>query len=71
MESRGASLDELFTIIKGENMEKVFREGDLDVGLVPCGQSVGLTKEIKPVKEVISDILREAEEAKARLQKIL
>ncbi|NIO05486.1 MAG: nitronate monooxygenase [Proteobacteria bacterium] len=71
MESRGASLDELFTIIKGENMEKVFREGDLDVGLVPCGQGVGLTKEIKPVKEVISDILREAEEAKARLQKIL
>lgn len=70
MESRGASLDELFTIIKGENMQRVFREGDLEVGLVPCGQAVGLAGEIKPVKEVISDILREAEEAKARLQQI-
>jgi len=71
MESSGASLDELFTIIKGENMQKVFTEGDLDAGLVPCGQGVGLTQEIKPVREVISDILHEAEEAKARLQKIL
>ncbi len=71
MESRGASLDELFTIIKGENMQKVFREGDLDAGLVPCGQGVGLTQEIKSVREVISDILQEAEEAKARLQRIL
>lgn len=70
MESRGASLDELFTIIKGENMQKVFRDGDLQAGLVPCGQSVGLASEIKPVKEVISDILQEAEEAKGRLGKI-
>lgn len=70
MESRGASLEELFPIIKGENMQRVFREGDLDAGLVPCGQAVGLAGEIKPVKEVVSDILREAKEAKDRLEHI-
>lgn len=70
MESRGASLQELFPIIKGENMQEVFRKGDLDGGLVPCGQAVGLAGEIKPVKEVVSDILREAKEATARLQDI-
>lgn len=70
MESRGASLEELFPIIKGENMQRVFREGDLDAGLVPCGQAVGLAGGIKPVKEVVSDILREAKEAKARLEHI-
>jgi len=70
MESEGVSLKELFPIIKGENMQRVFRDRDLDAGLVPCGQAVGLTGQIKPVKEVISDILREAREAKARLEQI-
>jgi len=69
-ESRGASLDELFPIIRGENMQKVFTKGDLDAGLVPCGQAVGLAHQIKPVKEVISDILREAGQINARLEGI-
>jgi nitronate monooxygenase len=68
MESRRASLQELFPIIKGENMQKVFREGDLDAGLVPCGQAVGLAGKIKPLKEVVVDILREAEDARGRLE---
>jgi nitronate monooxygenase len=70
MESGGASLEELFPIIKGENMRNVFTTGDLNAGLVPCGQAVGLTREIKPVKDVISDILREAKAGTARLEQI-
>ncbi len=70
MESKAASPQELFPLIKGENMQRVFREGDLDGGLVPCGQSVGLVREIKGVREIISDMVREAREAKARLEHI-
>ena len=70
MESRGASLEDLFHIIKGENMQRVFREGDLDAGLVPCGQAVGLAGTIKPVREVVADIVREASAAKKRLGQI-
>jgi nitronate monooxygenase len=70
MESRRASLQELFPIIKGENMQKVFREGDLDAGLVPCGQAVGLAGDIKPLKEVVLDILRQAEDARGRLENV-
>jgi nitronate monooxygenase len=71
MESKGASLQELFPIIKGENMQKVLLKGDLDAGLVPCGQAVGLAREIKPVREVISDILQEARDARIRIENLL
>jgi nitronate monooxygenase len=71
MESKGASLQELFPIIKGENMQKVLLKGDFDAGLVPCGQAVGLAREIKPVREVISDILQEARDARIRIENLL
>ena len=71
MESRGATLQELFPIIRGEMMQKVFREGDLTAGLVPCGQAVGLASAIKPVKEVVADIVREASAASKRLGRVL
>ena len=61
MESQGATLEELLTIIGGENTRRVYLEGDLNGGLAECGQVVGLIHDIPTVKEVIDGIIRGAE----------
>jgi len=52
MEQRGATLEELFKVISGDQAKKLFFEGDPDAGLLACGQGIGLVREIKPVREI-------------------
>ena len=44
-------------------LRKAVQEGDVDYGSLMAGQSVGLIDEIKPVKAIIQDMVREAEVA--------
>jgi len=67
MEQRGATLEELLKVISGDQTKRLYFEGNLDVGLLPCGQGVGLVREIKPVREIISEIIEEFNEAVGRL----
>ncbi len=62
MESRGATLEELLTITRGENAQRLYYEGDLEAGLAECGQVVGIIDDIPSVKEVIDGIIGGAEE---------
>lgn len=70
LEARGASLEELLTVIGGQIGRKALFEGDLEGGMFAMGQSVGLVKAIKPVKELIAEIINGADSVLARLQKI-
>ncbi|MBI2917165.1 MAG: nitronate monooxygenase [Chloroflexi bacterium] len=67
LEDEGASLEELLPHISGLKSRTVLMEGDLDAGVVSCGQVVGLIKEIKPVKQVIEDIVQGARDICERL----
>lgn len=67
MEARGASLEELLTVISGENYKKVFLNGELDAGVASSGQVVGLINDIPSVKEVIDNIITEAKVIGQRL----
>ena len=67
MEARGADLEELFTIISGDQTEKMYFQGDPDAGLLPCGQGIGLVNDCKPVHVIILEILEEARAARERL----
>ena len=62
MESQGATLEELLTITRGENEQRVYFEGNLNAGLAQCGQVIGLIHDIPTVKEVIDGIIQGAEE---------
>jgi nitronate monooxygenase len=68
MESRGATLEELLPVISGERGRKVWEEGDIDAGVVPSGQVIGLVHDVISVKEVIDGIIKGA---KAILEKRL
>ena len=43
-------------------LRKAVQEGDINYGSLMAGQSVGLINEIKPVKKIIEDLVKEAEE---------
>ncbi len=44
-------------------LEKGLIEGDVEYGSLMAGQIAGLIREIKPVREVIQEVMKEAEEA--------
>ena len=67
MDKRGASLEELLTVISGELGRKAWMEGDIDAGVVSLGMAVGRIHEIVSVKKAIDDIIEEAQATCKRL----
>jgi nitronate monooxygenase len=67
LEDKGASLEELLPVVSGERTKKVYEEGDLDAGIVHCGEVVGLIHEVVSVKEVVDEIVSGALATSKRL----
>ena len=70
MEERGASLDELLTVISGRIGQKALLEGDLEGAIIACGQCVGLIHEIKSVKQVMEEIIQGAQSILQKLNSL-
>ena len=60
MEKAGTSIEELDTLGKGSMYAGVI-SGDLENGSLMAGQIAGLVKDIKPVKQIIDEMVAEAE----------
>ncbi len=54
--------EELIKIASGESARKVYFEGDLDAGIVPCGQGIGQVHDIPTVKDLFDGIIAQATE---------
>jgi len=67
MEQQGAGLNELLTVISGKKSKTCQMDGDLKGGIFAAGQAIGLIDEIKTAKQVIDDVMREAEAVMDRL----
>jgi NAD(P)H-dependent flavin oxidoreductase YrpB (nitropropane dioxygenase family) len=57
MEERGATLDELLTVISGGLAKQAYQTGDRDAGVISCGQVIGLIDTAPAVKEVMAEIV--------------
>jgi len=60
MEGRGAGIAELAPLVTGKNGLRVLKDGEIDVGLMAAGQSVGLVHDIPTVRTLIDTIIEEA-----------
>ena len=69
MEARGASLQELLTVIAGEHSRKLLAEGNMNAGILPVGQAVGRIRDSPTVQEVVERIMNQAEEVRQKLAK--
>ncbi len=67
-EAKGASLAELAPMITGKRCEDAWSNGDIDIAPMMMGQSVGRVYDIKPVKQIIEDMIAEAKEQLGRVQ---
>ena len=67
LEARQADLWEILNIVAGAETRRMYKEGDVDTGVIPCSQGIGLVHEIKPVAEVISGMVREAQSCLAQV----
>lgn len=68
LEARCAPPEELEELGKGK-LRAAAVEGDVEYGSVMAGEISGLIKDIKPVKEILEGIIREAEEILRSLEK--
>jgi len=70
METEGATLEAIVEKVAGGKQKFSYETGDVESSPIPCGQVVGLISESKSIREVIDDIISEAEELLDRLNRM-
>ncbi len=69
MEARGATLEEILTVMAGVYTKAMLQQGDVNSGVIACSQDIGIIHEIKPIASVIKDMVTEAEAINAGIAK--
>ena len=70
-EGKGATLEDLVSLISGEKSRKAISEGDVDNSLLPCGQIVGLVHDIPTIKDIVDSIVNGAIIIEKRLGRVM
>ena len=67
LESKNADFMQVYEVIKGENAKQMYYEGNVDKGILACGQGIGLARDIPTLKELFDRMANEARQALSRL----
>ncbi|NLO89579.1 MAG: enoyl-[acyl-carrier-protein] reductase FabK [Clostridia bacterium] len=70
LEERGASTEE-FEALGAGGLRKAVVDGDIEYGSVMAGQIAALVDDVKPAKEIIEEIVAEAEEVIIKISRYL
>ncbi len=70
IENKGGGLEDILPYVSGEAARKMYETGDLDAGTVSVSQSVGLMKKIMPAKDIVAEMMGEAEAIHQRMSKL-
>ena len=69
LEAAKADQAKIFSAAAGAKSKLMYEEGDLDGGIVSCGQGVGLVNDLPTVKELFDRTIKEAEDVIEKIQK--
>jgi len=61
LEANQAGLPEILNIATGEKAKKMYREGDLDIGIISCGQGIGMAHDIPTIQELFDRMMAQAD----------
>ena len=61
MEAQHATLNELAPFLSGLRQAAIWDEGDIEAGLLPVGQSIGLIHDVVSCKELLDRMVKQAE----------
>jgi len=67
LEARHATLDEIVKAAAGEKDKAMFESGNVEKGTISVGQGIGLVHNVKPMKQIVAEIMAEAKEVAARI----
>ncbi len=62
VENNGGELEDILKVVTGEHTRKMYNDGDTNLGIVSCGQGVGLIHSVPTVQELFDRIMIQAEE---------
>lgn len=58
---------EILSMVAGTKTRRMLQDGDIEAGVIACGQGIGIVNRIAPVSEVIGGMVREAAAIRDRL----
>ena len=67
LEAQQAGLPDIVSMAAGDKAKRMYDTGDLDAGTIACSQGIGMIRSVKPVAEVIKDIIAQAEQIRKRI----
>jgi nitronate monooxygenase len=70
LEGEKAPLFQLIQAASGDKAQKMYDEGDTNLGVVSCGQGVGLVRDVPTVKELLDRVMEETEQIISRLHSL-
>ncbi len=70
IEKRGGLLEEILPYVSGEAARKMYQTGDLNAGTISISQGIGIPKKIMPVRDIIEEMVGQAQEIHKRMAKI-
>jgi len=70
LENNGADLDAIYPYVSGEAARRMFEDGDLEAGTVSCSQGIGLVNKVMPARDIVLEMVAEAEAMHRRMSEI-
>ena len=67
LQTEKAELAEILKVVSGQNAKAMYETGDLGVGILSCGQSIGTAYDIPTIQELIDRIISQASETARKL----
>jgi len=70
LEKEGAGLQEIVQASGGDKAKRMYKDGDIQAGVISCGQGIGLVKKVMPMKDIIEGIVQQADELRRKISTI-
>jgi nitronate monooxygenase len=70
LEKGGAGLQEIVQASGGDKAKRMYKDGDIQAGVISCGQGIGLVKKVMPMKDIIEGIVQQADELRRKISTI-
>jgi len=67
VEKQGGGIAEIYPFVSGDACRRMYQSGEVDVGCMSVGQGIGLVHGVKPVKDVLGEMVEEAQRLHAEL----
>lgn len=71
MENQGAGIEELLPLVSGKKELELMESGNMESGLLHCGQVVGLIHDVPAVSEIMEKVVAEASQVSGWLGQML